>query len=91
MRTTIGLALLGFQVFMIGYARFVPSRYFCWAPYDIQTEYRLDVTVNGRRLTAKEESDAAMRDGVHVNFEQKWAGPDGVVIDVSHTGWEGTD
>jgi catechol 2,3-dioxygenase-like lactoylglutathione lyase family enzyme len=45
----------------------------------------------GRRLTRKEESDAALRDGVHVNFEQKWSGPDGVVIDVSHTGWEGTD
>ena len=30
------------------------------------------------------------RDGVHDNFEMKWAGPDGVVIDVSHTGWEGT-
>ena len=21
------------------------------------------------------------------NFEMKWAGPDGVVIDISHTGW----
>jgi lactoylglutathione lyase len=45
---------------------------------------------HGRRLTAKDSSDAAMRDGLHANFEQKWAGPDGVVIDVSHTGWEGT-
>ena len=45
-------------------------------------------SAHGRRLTAKEGSDAAMRDGVHVNFEQKWAGPDGVVIDISHTGWE---
>jgi catechol 2,3-dioxygenase-like lactoylglutathione lyase family enzyme len=46
---------------------------------------------HGRRLTAKDESDAAMRDGVHANFEMKWAGPDGVVMDISHTGWEGTD
>ena len=46
---------------------------------------------HGHRLQRKEESDAAMRDGVQANFEQKWAGPDGVVIDVSHTGWEGTD
>ena len=45
---------------------------------------------HGMRLTAKEVSDAQMRDGLHANFEQKWAGPDGVVIDVSHTGWEGT-
>jgi hypothetical protein len=45
---------------------------------------------HAQRLTAKDGSDAAMRDGVHTNFEMKWAGPDGVVIDVSHTGWEGT-
>jgi catechol 2,3-dioxygenase-like lactoylglutathione lyase family enzyme len=45
---------------------------------------------HGHRLTAKDVSDAALRDGVHTNFEQKWSGPDGVVIDVSHTGWEGT-
>ena len=47
-------------------------------------------SAQARRLTAKAGSDAAMRDGVHANFEMKWAGPDGVVIDVSHTGWEGT-
>ena len=45
---------------------------------------------HGQRLTAKEVSDAELRDGVHANFEQKWSGPDGVVFDVSHTGWEGT-
>ena len=45
---------------------------------------------HAQRLTAKDGSDAAMRDGVHANFEQKWSGPDGVVIDISHTGWEGT-
>ncbi len=47
----IGIALLLFQLAMIGYARFVPSRYFCWAPYDMQTDYRLEVTVNGIPLT----------------------------------------
>ena len=45
---------------------------------------------HGQRLTAKAVSDAELRDGVHANFEQKWSGPDGVVFDVSHTGWEGT-
>ena len=24
----------------------------------------------------------------HPNFEMKWAGPEGEVIDISHTGWE---
>ena len=45
---------------------------------------------HAQRLTAKDGSDAAMRDGLHTNFEMKWSGPDGVVIDISHTGWEGT-
>ena len=30
-----------------------------------------------------------MAAGGHANFEMKWSGPDGVVIDISHTGWEG--
>jgi hypothetical protein len=53
-RTILGGGLLLFQLVMIGYARFVPARYFCWAPYDIQTEYRLDVSIDGRMLTSAE-------------------------------------
>ncbi|TMK06749.1 MAG: VOC family protein [Alphaproteobacteria bacterium] len=45
---------------------------------------------NAQRLTAKDHVDATMAAGGHANFEMKWAGPDGVVIDISHTGWEGT-
>jgi methylmalonyl-CoA/ethylmalonyl-CoA epimerase len=44
----------------------------------------------GKRLTQKDHLDRAMAPGQHRNFEMKWAGPDGVVIDVSHTGWDGT-
>ena len=54
MRTVVGLAILAFQLAMIVYARFVPSRYFCWAPYDVQTEYWITTVVNGRKLTARE-------------------------------------
>ncbi|HEY4472474.1 MAG TPA: VOC family protein [Stellaceae bacterium] len=43
-----------------------------------------------QRLTAKDHVDATMAAGGHANFEMKWSGPDGVVIDISHTGWEGT-
>ena len=43
------------------------------------------------RLSAKDGVDAGMAGGGHANFEMKWSGPDGVVIDISHTGWEGTD
>lgn len=44
-----------------------------------------------RQLTAKDGLDSMMAAGGHRNFEMKWAGPDGVVLDISHTGWAGTD
>ena len=45
-----------------------------------------------RRLTQKGGGlDAQMEPARHRNFEMKWAGPDDVVIDISHTGWDGTD
>ena len=43
--------------------------------------------VDGERLSHKEgvnTSEPSMTPG---NFEMKWAGPDGVVIDISHSGW----
>jgi catechol 2,3-dioxygenase-like lactoylglutathione lyase family enzyme len=42
----------------------------------------------GEQLTAKDGLDMEMAPGTHRNFEMKWAGPDGVVIDISHTGWD---
>src|SRR5947209_3821108 len=50
MRTAIPVLLFAFQIGAIVYARFVPSRYFCWAPFDMQTDYCLEVTVNGKKL-----------------------------------------
>src|SRR5215472_10273680 len=44
--------------------------------------------VQGERLTQKEGLDTAMAPRGPRNFEMKWAGPDGVVLDVSHTGWD---
>jgi catechol 2,3-dioxygenase-like lactoylglutathione lyase family enzyme len=44
----------------------------------------------GQRLTQKAGLDAPPPRSGHRNFEMKWAGPDGVVIDISHTGWDGT-
>ena len=54
LRWTIGGTLLLLQLGGIVYARFVPARYFAWAPYDMQTEYTLQVTVNGRELSPEE-------------------------------------
>jgi catechol 2,3-dioxygenase-like lactoylglutathione lyase family enzyme len=58
---------------------------------DLDTACAQLETVHAERLSAKDGVDAAMAGGGHANFEMKWAGPDGVVIDISHTGWEGTD
>jgi catechol 2,3-dioxygenase-like lactoylglutathione lyase family enzyme len=46
--------------------------------------------VQAKPLTRKDRLDVAMAPGRHRNFEMKWAGPDEVVIDISHTGWDTT-
>ena len=52
-----------------------------------QSAARLE-RAHGERLEEKPGLDQEMTAGGHRNFEMKWAGPDGVVIDISHTGWE---
>src|SRR5262250_2766114 len=54
MRIAIPILLFVFQLGAIAYARFVPTRYFCWAPFDIQTDYVATSIVNGHELTAPE-------------------------------------
>lgn len=54
MRTVIPILLFIFQLGAIAYARFVPTRYFCWAPFDTQTDYVATSIVNGHKLTAAE-------------------------------------
>lgn len=54
MRILIPIVLLIFQIGAICYARFVPTRYFCWAPYDTQTVYDALAVVNGHELTPTE-------------------------------------
>lgn len=54
MRVILGTALLLFQMSMIVYARFVPSRYFCWAPMDSQNLYEIQTSINGRNLSPDE-------------------------------------
>ena len=54
MRIIIPVLLLVFQLCAIVYARFVPTRYFCWAPFDTQTDYTATATVNGHQLTPSE-------------------------------------
>lgn len=39
---------------LIGASRRTPARYFCWAPFDMQTDYQLEVTLHGRKLTPQQ-------------------------------------
>jgi len=50
---------------------------------------RLDAA-QGTRLTQKQGIETPLPEGRHRNFEMKWTGPDAVVFDISHTGWDGT-
>lgn len=53
-RAVFGLCVLAPQVVLICSARFHPMRYFCWAPYDTQIEYRISAKVNGQPLSPVE-------------------------------------
>lgn len=48
------MLLLAAQLVLIVTSRFTPARYFCWAPFDMQTDYQLTVTLAGRTLTPQE-------------------------------------
>ena|SRR6188474_2894515 len=55
MRSAILAVTFGVQAAGIGYARFVPTRYLCWAPYDQISFYRIEVeNREGRALTPAE-------------------------------------
>lgn len=54
MRLIIGGLLITFQLFMIAYARFSPTRYFCWAPHDQQSVFDVSVTISQKPLTNKQ-------------------------------------
>ena len=49
-----GICLLLLQVFSVVHARFVSSRWLAWAPNDYALNYRLQVKVGGRDLSADE-------------------------------------
>ena len=49
-RYLIGVMFLLLQVSLIVYARFTPVRFFCWAPFDQQTNYEISVTLDDEEL-----------------------------------------
>lgn len=44
---------------------------------------------NGQQLNQRPGVDVRARSATPRNYEVKWAGPDGVVLDVSQSGWGG--
>lgn len=47
----LGVLLLTAQLGGIVYSRFTPLRYFCWAPFDQQTQYEIAISIGGEGLT----------------------------------------
>ena len=45
------------QLSVIIYSRFIPERFFCWAPYDEHTNYKINVTIEGRELSTQEVNE----------------------------------
>ena len=39
------------------YARFTDVRFFCWAPYDQHSRYRIEVVIDGRTLDVEDVQD----------------------------------
>lgn len=54
MRLALAIGFLLAQLASIAYARFVPTRYFAWTPYDAITFYDIQVRIGDRRLEEKE-------------------------------------
>lgn len=46
--------IFGVQMVALPYARFVQTRYLCWAPYDQISFYRIEAHREGRLLTPAE-------------------------------------
>jgi hypothetical protein len=53
-RKTIGIAFLFAQCGSVLVARFIPERFFCWAPYDEHTSLETRVIIGDSELDAKE-------------------------------------
>lgn len=49
-RNTVGTLFLLAQVALVVHARFVPSRWLCWAPNDYAVQYQIHVSAQGHNL-----------------------------------------
>ena len=54
LRFILGILFLVLQIASVVYARFIPERFFCWGPYDNQTNYNIAVTIDNKQLSLDE-------------------------------------
>ena len=50
----LGSVFLFLQLASVIYARFIPERFFCWAPYDEHSYYEIKVMIDGESLSRSE-------------------------------------
>jgi hypothetical protein len=53
-RTLTGVLFLFLQFLSLIYARFIPERFFCWAPYDEHSYYKIEVALGDNVLTTEQ-------------------------------------
>ena len=53
-RYAVGITFLALQVASIIYARFIPERFFCWAPYDEHSHFEVKVKIGDKSLSSYE-------------------------------------
>ncbi len=53
-RFTIGVLFLLLQLMLVVYARFIPERFFCWAPYDEHSYYEISIEIDNQVLSKNE-------------------------------------
>lgn len=56
-RYYIGILFLTLQIVSVIYARFIPERFFCWAPYDNHTRFEVFVEIDGQVLSSVEAEE----------------------------------
>lgn len=65
----MGIIFIAIQFGLVIYAKFIPERFFCWAPYDSHTKFETIVKINDQTLTPEE---AASRYGYKMKgWEQR--------------------
>jgi hypothetical protein len=56
-RFLTGVFFLVLQIISTGIARFIPERFFCWAPYDEHTKIQSNVYLDSVLLSPEQTSD----------------------------------